>query len=119
MTRRKRTAIQRAAIFDQHEGICHLCGGKIDGAREAWELEHLVAHALNGDDSDENLRPAHVACHKAKTKEDVARIAKAKRVHAKHIGAKPRSKNPLPGSKGSGMRKRMDGSVVFIKERRG
>ncbi len=88
MKRRIRTSLQRTKIFLDHGGICHLCGNKIDAVKEGFELEHVIAFAMTHDDSDENLRPAHKACHKEKTKQDVADIAKAKRRQAKHLGAK-------------------------------
>jgi 5-methylcytosine-specific restriction enzyme A len=109
MTRRM-SPTRRARIFAAHDGRCHLCGEKIDGTRERWEVEHLVAYALTRDDSDENLAPAHVACHAAKTALDVAAIAKAARVARKHIGAH-RPKSTLPGSKGSGWKRRIDGTI--------
>jgi 5-methylcytosine-specific restriction endonuclease McrA len=110
MTRRRMTPLRRARIFDTHGGVCHLCGLKIQ-IGEAWDVEHIVALALSDDDSDDNLAPAHVACHRPKTSEDVARIAKAKRVRAKHIGAKaPRS--TLAGSKASRFKKTLDGRVI-------
>jgi len=87
MARRKRfTAKDRARIFAAHNGICHLCGGKIKD-NEAWELEHIIAWALTQDDSDENLAPAHVKCHKAKThKQDRPAINKAVRLDNKRRG---------------------------------
>lgn len=111
MTRRRsRTVLQRAAIFDAHNGICHICGCKIDGTREAWELEHIVAYALTRDDSDENLAPAHVKCHRTKTDTDVKAIAKSKRIAAKHNGAKKRS--TFQGSRDHHLKKKIDGTVV-------
>lgn len=92
MKRRARTKLQRAKIFFAHGGKCHLCGHKIDAVKEGFELEHVIALEISGDDSDENLRPAHVLCHKEKTKGDKAVIAKVKRIQAKHIGAKGGSK---------------------------
>lgn len=70
---------RRARIFEAHGGRCHICGERIL-AGEPWEVEHRIARALTYDDSDENLAPAHKegACHAAKTKDDVRRIAKAK-----------------------------------------
>lgn len=87
MARRKRfTAKDRARIFAAHNGICHLCRGKIQD-NEAWELEHIIAWALTQDDSDENLAPAHVKCHKAKThKQDRPAINKAVRLDNKRRG---------------------------------
>jgi 5-methylcytosine-specific restriction enzyme A len=113
MTRRKTwTAKRKLAVFEAHGGVCHLCGGKIDGTREAWDLEHLIPLALDGADDETNTAPAHTACHKAKTAEDAGRIAKANRVRAKHNGAKKSTFNRLPGSKGSRFKKRIDGTVV-------
>jgi len=110
MTRRRMTSLRRARIFDSHGGTCHLCGVKI-GVGEAWEAEHIIALEISGDDSDDNLAPAHVACHRAKTAEDAGRIAKARRVYAKHIGAH-RAKQTLPGSRASKWKRRVDGTVV-------
>lgn len=99
MTRRMSTK-RRAEVFERCGGICHICGDKIDGTRERWDVEHIVPYALTRDDSDENLAPAHVRCHAAKTKDDVRNISKAKRVHRKAIGAH-KAKTPLPGGKDS------------------
>lgn len=110
MTRRMSTT-RRAAIFAAHDGVCHLCGEKIDGTREKWDAEHIVPYALTRDDSDENLAPAHVSCHRKKTPEDQTRIAKAKRVAAKHQGAH-RPKAVLPGSRASKWKRKIDGTVV-------
>lgn len=92
MGRRSLSARERARLFSLHEGICHLCDGRIDGTREAWEIEHVLPLALGGDDSDENRKPAHVKCHKAKTRDDIGSIRKADRQRAKHLGAKPKGR---------------------------
>jgi len=54
--------------------------------------------------------PAHERCHLVKTKRDVAVIAKAERIRNKFTGAF-RTRHPMPGSRASGMRRKMDGSV--------
>lgn len=87
MTRRRHSAKDRARILKANNEICHLCGGAIHPG-EAWEIEHVIALELSGDDTDANKRPAHVKCHKAKTADDAGKIAKAKRNEARHIGAK-------------------------------
>ncbi|MDG4650092.1 HNH endonuclease signature motif containing protein [Roseibacterium sp. SDUM158017] len=113
MTRRM-SMTRRVRIFEAAEGVCHICGHVIDGTREAWDVDHVVPYALTRDDSDDNLRPAHELCHRgtgSKTSDDVARIAKAKRVRAKHIGA-ARPKSTIPGSKGSKWKRRLDGKTV-------
>lgn len=93
MTQRKHHSRKdRARIFTQRGGLCHLCGGKIDASREAWELEHIVEFALTQDDSDENLAPAHKKCHRDKTSERAADLAKTERVRAKFRGEWPASR---------------------------
>lgn len=99
---------QRLEIFRNAGGICHICGGKINGAKEAWDVEHMVALGMGGTNEDDNLAPAHVKCHKTKTKDDVQKIAKTKRVNLKHMGAK--KKRPWPGTKTH--KRKVDGTVV-------
>ncbi|RMD90729.1 MAG: HNH endonuclease [Alphaproteobacteria bacterium] len=109
--RRSMSRTRRLRIFEAASGICHICGQRIDGTREPWEVEHIVPIQLGGEDEDANCAPAHVACHRAKTREDVARIAKAKRVRAKHLGAhRPRA--TLPGSRASRWKRKISGEVV-------
>lgn len=112
MTRRTWTSKRKLAVFEVHGGRCHICGVKIDGTREAWELEHIIPIALGGADDETNTAPAHVACHKPKTAQDVARIAKANRVRAKHMGAKPETRAVIPGSKASRFKRKVGGGVV-------
>jgi 5-methylcytosine-specific restriction enzyme A len=115
--RKKLTPTQRLRIWERDKGVCCLCSEKIDGVREPWILEHVRALELGGADEPANMGPAHKACADAKTNGptgDHARAAKAKRSKRASLGLK-RSKNPLPGSKGSKWRRRMDGTV----ERRG
>ena len=90
MSRRPMTRSRKVRIFEVAGGICHICGSKIDGVRERWDAEHVIPLAAGGDDDDDNLRPAHVACHRGKTTEDAKVIAKTKRVRAKHMGAAPK-----------------------------
>ena len=52
-----------------------------------WEIDHIRADALLGDPTFENSRLLCLPCHGEKTKDDVKRISKAKRVEAKHLGA--------------------------------
>lgn len=111
--RRHISTAERVRIFEREGGRCHICGQKIDGTREAWEVEHPIMHAMGGSDKEEDLRPAHKrGCHLEKTKQDLADLAKAKRRHARHIGAKAPSRNPLPGGRNSRWKIKMDGSVV-------
>jgi len=95
MTRKHRSTRDRARLFEQHKGICHLCHCPIH-AGQRWEWSHPRALALGGEDSWENAAPAHFKCHRDWTAgEDIPRIAKARRQHASHIGAKAPSNRPI------------------------
>lgn len=111
MTRRSWTPRRRLALFEAHRGICHLCGERIDGTREPWEVEHLIPIAMGGEDDEANCAPAHVACHKAKTATDKGQIAKANRVRAKHNGAH-RPKAIIAGSKRTKWKRKISGETV-------
>lgn len=91
-TRKSFSKKERARLFVLNAGECHICSGKIDGVREAYEIEHVIPWALTQDDSDPNLRLAHVKCHKVKTVDDRQRISKAERQFLKHNGLWPSSK---------------------------
>lgn len=109
MSRRNMSTTRRRRIFLAANGICHICGSKIDGTRERWDADHVIPLEISGDDTDENLRPAHEKCHRRKTStEDIPTIAKCKRVAAKHNGAhKP--KGTIPGSKNSRWKRKING----------
>ncbi len=109
MTRRTMTAKRRAEVFASASGVCHICQGKI-AVGEAWQVEHVIPLALGGDDDGDNLQPAHTKCHRAKTSLDVTQIARAKRLHERHTGARIR-KGTMPGSRASKFKRRMDGTV--------
>ena len=112
--RKNMTPRLRLKVWEAHKGMCAICGGKIDGVRERWILEHMRPLALGGADDESNMAPVHEGCALAKTfgkSGDIAKAAKAKRVKTKHLGIK-KSKNPLPGGKGSKWKKKIDGSLV-------
>ena len=112
MTRRSWTPRRRLALFEAHKGVCHLCGQKIDGTRDTWEIEHIIPIAMGGGDDEGNCAPAHASCHKAKTSTDKGQIAKANRVRAKHQGAH-RPKSAIPGSKGTKFKRKISGETVL------
>lgn len=109
--RRSRTGKQRLAILEAHGSRCYLSGQAIDPMRDRWELEHVIPLAGGGSDDDTNLRPVLAKAHLEKTRTDLARIAKGKRVTLKHLGAK-RSARPMLGGRSSKWKKKMNGEVV-------
>lgn len=91
------TPKQRAAVFLEHGGICHLCNGKIQ-VGQAFDIDHVIPLALGGTNDASNLRPAHSRCHRgtgSKTSDDVAAISRADRLAQKHFGIrKPKGRWP-------------------------
>lgn len=100
----------RLRVFEAHGGRCYLSGRKIQ-AGEVWDIEHKVALSLGGENRENNLAPALRQAHMQKTKDDRAQLAKDERVRKKHLGIY-KARNPMPGSRGSGVKKKIDGTVV-------
>lgn len=96
------TKARRARVFLAHKGVCELCGEKIVGP---YEIEHRISWWISKDDSDANLYPCHVACHKPKTKADAKTRAKVKRLIRKES---PDSRKP-PKMKSAGFRPKPEG----------
>lgn len=78
---------------------------------ESWTLEHLTALCNGGDNAESNLGVTCKNCLPAKNAADVAEKSKVYQKRAKHLGLK-KSSRPMPGSKASGWKKKMDGTVV-------
>ena len=94
------------------------CGGRCEGVLDSgercnallvpgrWHGDHDNPDGLTGKPTFENCRCLCIPCHTAKTKIDVARIAKAKRVEARHIGAVcPKGQLRSPGFPSSGKKR--------------
>jgi 5-methylcytosine-specific restriction endonuclease McrA len=97
-------------VFERHGGVCHISGRKIR-AGEPWECDHIIALCNGGEHRERNLAPALAQPHREKTAADVAERAKIDRIRKRHLGlAKPKGR-PMPGSRASGIKKRMDGTV--------
>lgn len=109
--RRHRTPRQRAAIGAAHGWVCVLCPEKIDRAHDTWVLEHVIALAAGGTDTDDNIGPAHTSCAVEKTKRDARIIAKIRRVRARHLGTRKPPRRPIPGSRCTPWKKHLDGTV--------
>lgn len=105
----------RLRVFERCEGRCGECGRKI-GPADTWIIEHLIALVNGGQNRESNLGVTCGWCKPAKDKRDVAQKAKGARVRKKHTGIKTKSSRLIPGSKGSGFRRRMDGTVERIDE---
>ena len=104
----------KAAAWERCRGCCEGCGHQFqDGERE--EYDHIVPDALRKNASLENCQVLCAGCHLEKTKGDVTRIAKAKRVSKKHEGTFRPTRNVIPGSKASHFRRSLSGKVTIRK----
>lgn len=92
------TPTQRLKLFEQHKGVCAVCGQYIQ-AGHRWIVEHLTPLALGGTNDLTNLAPVHERCAAEKTKDDMKRVVKAKRQKMAHLGIKPQ-KGPRIVSRG-------------------
>ena len=129
--RPKFTPAQRAAFLLAHGSECYFCGMTIVPGQR-WAIEHKIARELlppgAGADGPGNLGPIHDhkgGCHAIKTRQDRKLIAKSNRLQRlngpvedrRQPRQQMRSKGfqqahrPMPGSKASGMRKRMSGNI--------
>lgn len=92
MTRPRNSVKARRECFDKHKRTdalgrivmdCHICNGVILPGIDRWEAEHVIMHVVGG----EEIKPAHYSpCHKLKTKSDVKKWSKAKRVRDRRFG---------------------------------
>ncbi len=107
--RREFSAKVKVAAYERSQGRCEGCGSVLHVGRFAYD--HQIPDGLGGEPTLENCMVLCTSCHGAKTAgADVPRIATMKRQKAKHLGAKTTSR-PIPGSKASGIRRRMNGKV--------
>ena len=99
----------RLRLWDKAGGRCQSCNRKIM-AGEAWEVDHVKAVINGGENRESNFQVLCSNCHKPKTRADVAEKARTARKRKAHLGIKSKSR-PIPGSRNSPFRKRMDGTV--------
>ena len=121
-TKRKHlTPRQRLQLFEFRRGRCCICFQKISGK---FIVEHWRALGLGGENDADNLDITHPKCAAAKTKDDMARINKAKaQKRSEHRLDQPKApliaRNDLPAkdeSKGGKAHRRIE---RLLPERRG
>ena len=104
MSRREFPAKIKVAAFTRAKGRCECCTVEIRPGNGP-EYDHRIPDALGGEPTLDNCEVLCRSCHGAKTAtRDIPQIAKAKRVEAKHIGARPKARMPY---------RRFDGTAVY------
>lgn len=111
MPRREFSRKTKAEAFLRCGGHCEGCTALLAPAR--IEYDHIIPDSLGGEPTLENCRVICAACHRVKTGDDAGNLARALRREAKHIGASAPARRPMPGSRGSPYRKKLNGEVVL------
>lgn len=101
----------RLRVFTKHEGRCTICTRKIL-AGEPWTCEHVKALINGGQNRESNLGVTCCNCLPDKNAADVAEKAVVYRKRAKHVGVKTKASRPIPSSKASPWKRKLNGEVV-------
>lgn len=109
--RKPLTRNQRVKQHDEKGGTCCVCLLPI-APGERFIDEHIIPLELGGSNEKHNRGIAHIQCAKIKTRRDVALIAKAKRVRAKHLGIKPNKRSSFQTNRDGPYRKKINGQII-------
>ena len=85
--------------FERAGGCCQECGRKI--VAETWHCDHITPLWDGGEHREGNLQCLCVGCHWLKTGAEASQRAEGRRHRKRVAGIKPKSRNPLPGGRGS------------------
>lgn len=105
----------RLRVLERFDGRCDLggigCGRQI-AAGDKWCCDHIKALINGGENRERNLHPLCEWCTPIKDAADVAEKSYTAARRKSHAGIKRKPKGrPMAGTKASGIRRRMDGSV--------
>lgn len=113
--RKPLTRKEYAELYLRQDGRCPQCGQKLEvkgGNEVEIRDEHLNPLWRGGSNELSNRELWCKPCTRPKDAEEATQRAKVKHSRDKHIGAMPKSKNPIPGSRSTRWKKKLDGSVV-------
>lgn len=106
---------ERAKLFLDRGGRCHKCSRKL-GPADKWIVEHLIALQNGGTNDWSNLEVTCSWCVPKKNAEDASQAAKTRAVAVSHIVPTDQRRKkgpPIPGSRRSKYKRKMDGTVVL------
>jgi 5-methylcytosine-specific restriction protein A len=104
----KRTPLnqrQKEKLWERQAGLCAACREPLEAGR--FEDDHALALIDGGTNDLSNRRLLHPRCHRPKSAQEHSANSHVKRIK---YGRTKRSR-PMPGTKASGIRKRMNGNV--------
>ena len=82
---RRLTAHAKRIVAARDGWKCGACGEMLD---ETYEIDHVIALSLGGDDTTENCVALHARCHKKKTlRDEMRRIENNRRLQS--MGRRP------------------------------
>lgn len=97
-------------VFNKFGGNCAKCTRRLEPGK--WACDHIVALINGGRHAEDNFQPLCTSpCHSAKTAIDVSIKSKNYRVAASHVGIKLRKSRPMPGSKASPFKRKLNGTI--------
>ena len=102
MTRSRKLA---QATIQAANGTCWQCGC----TDKPLEADHILPLELTGTDTADNMQALCGDCHLSKTRQDIKRIAKARRIRKKAEGFAPKWKRRLGSAK---WKRKVNGEVV-------
>ena len=92
-------------------GMCQRCNVKLKPGH--WHCDHKIRlKDGDGNNRERNLQCLCEHCHREKTGQENKDQAKANRIIARTIGVKKPGR-PMPGSRASKWKKKLDGTVVL------
>jgi len=103
------TRKQCREIAERANGRCECCDAVLKLGE--GDADHIIAVELGGESVIENGQWLCRPCHKEKTAKDIRVIRKVQRIRDRRSGAMRASHRPLPGSRASGVRIRMNRTV--------
>ncbi len=110
MSRREFTKATKLKAWLRCNGLCEGCGIKLGIGKH--EFHHDKECTFGGDADLGNCVVLCLVCHRSITSGQAKVVAKSNMQRNKHIGIRRKPKGrPMPGTKASGLRKKMDGSV--------
>jgi 5-methylcytosine-specific restriction endonuclease McrA len=104
------TRKQRAEMWLRAKGNCEGCGARLKAS--GGQYDHVIPLSMGGENEVSNGQVLCGPCHGSKTAKEAPRRAKADRNRDKASGAYRRASRPIPGSKASGWKRKLDGTVV-------